>query len=79
MAVMTRQCDVGPGPGPGAAGGVGNVLIFADDAVAASDVNRFVPDDVVQFADRRVDLAVEIVPAAGREEHGGGSMGRAGV
>ena len=68
---MTRQCDVGPGPGPGAAGGVGNVLIFADDAVAASDVNRFVPDDVVQFADRRVDLAVEIVPAAGREEHGG--------
>ena len=71
MAVMTRQCDVGPGPGPGAAGGVGNVLIFADDAVAASDVNRFVPDDVVQFADRRVDLAVEIVPAAGCEEHGG--------
>ena len=71
MAVMPRQRGIGPGPGPFAAGGVRNVPVFADDAVTAFHIDRFVADDIVQFVDRPVEFVIEFVPAARREEYGG--------
>ena len=71
MAVMPCQRGIGPGPGPLAAGGVCNVAVFADDAVAAFHIDRFVADDIVQFADRPVEFVIEFVPAARREKYGG--------
>ena len=74
MAVMPRQSSISPCPGPHTAGGVRNVAVFPDHTVAAFHIDRFVVYDIVQFADRRVDLAVEIVPAAGRKECGSGKQ-----